>query len=43
MTGAKVASGRTEDWEIQLDLSNYPSGVYWLNVAGNRFRVVLLD
>ena len=43
MTGAIVASGRTEDWEIQLDLSNYPSGVYWLNVAGNRFRVVLLD
>jgi len=43
MTGATVASGRTEDWEMQLDLSNYPSGVYWLNVAGNRFRVVLLD
>jgi len=43
MTGAVVASGHTEDWEMQLDLSNYPSGVYWLNVAGSRFRVVLLD
>jgi len=43
MTGAVMASGRTENWEIRLDLSNYPSGVYWLNVQGNRYRVVLLD
>ena len=43
MVGAIVASGTTSDSEAHFDLSGLPSGVYWLNIAGERYRVVLID
>ena len=43
IVGAIVASGTTSDSEAHFDLSGLPSGVYWLNIAGERYRVVLID
>jgi len=41
--GARVSDGSSDETVLQLDLTGYPNGVYYIKLSGVRFRIVLVD
>jgi len=43
VTGSIVVSGSSLESEIHLDLTELPSGVYWVSVYNRQYKMVIID
>ena len=42
-TGELINVIETDESTFTFDLSEYPSGVYWISVYGRQYKVVIID